>query len=110
MANRESWEIAARLNRLYAETLGGKLLPTPLQVSHEDFYRLGGLKKLKSARYIEVAEVLLRDHGLILGRSDDFFLLYAAAAMPKATITKAAVTRELRRAAPSWPVPTKSTR
>ena len=103
MANREYWEVAARLNRLYSKIFNGERPATPLHISHDDFCRLGDVKKLKSPRFIGVAAILLRDYRLILGRSDGFFLVVADDAFPKSTITTDAVTRELKRPAPPWP-------
>ena len=58
MANREYWEVAARLNRLYLQE--NPPASTPLQISHDDLCRLGGVKNLKSPRVIGVAKILLR--------------------------------------------------
>ena len=109
MEIREAWEIAARLSRLHSEKFKGRRSTKPLFISHDNFYRIAARKQLRSSKYKEVASALLRDHGLLLGRADAFFIVVAQNACAKwEEIPTSLVSGELRRKAP--PAPAKRTR
>lgn len=111
MVVRQASEVAARLARLHDEQFKGSKKNKPLWISENDFYRVADLKQLKASKYREIASKLLKDHALVLGRAEDFFILVSADACEHwIQIRTSVVSRELKRKAPvAAPLPAAST-
>ncbi len=107
MPLRPATEVADRLSRLHAEEFAGTRQKQILRVSPEAFYLISGRKQLRASKYREIAAALLRQHQLILGRANDYFLLLPAsiAARDWPLLPLTAARREVRRKPPALAAP-----
>lgn len=104
MTPREIWEVASRLGRLHEQSFEGKRGNRCLRLSHEQFYKIAGRQKLTNSVYLRIAAELFSRGQLILGRSDEGFVLVpAATARTWPEVAAAAVTKELKRKPPEQP-------
>lgn len=121
MSTRPASEVAARLNKLHRAAFAGSKKQPLLRISRDDFYRVADLEQLKGAKYRAIAEQLLSNHSLILGRAAEFFTLAPTSLCARWTLlARGEVSRELRRRPPgpnapealspaaAWPFPTGS--